>query len=248
MLQPACFQRSTLTPSSLADRVLEFIDQGRIGPITPVKVFAADGIEEAFRYMQSGSRMGKVVVSMPEARSELSATCVAPKPKFDPAATYVLVGGLGALGRATSTWMVEHGARYFIYISRSAGQSKKDITFLAELTSQGCSAQALAGSATDIAVIRQAVSMALKPIKGVLQLSMALSNMAFLDMSHSEWTDGLSAKVDGTWNLHHELPQDMDFFILASSIGGCSGHIGKANYASVNTFRKFTLCTVRCKS
>ena len=84
--------------------------------------------------------------------------------------------------------------------------------------------------------------MALKPIKGVFQLSMALPNLGFLEMSHSEWARGLVAKVDGTWNLHHELPKDMDFFILASSIGGCFGHIGQANYAAANTFRKQISC------
>jgi len=228
------------------DRTIEFLDQGLITPIAPMEVFSAEKTEEAFRYMQSGSRLGKVVVSMPEDPSKLSATCTAPKVNFNPEATYVLVGGLGAMGKATSTWMVERGARHFIYISRSAGQSDRDVAFLAELASQGCSAQAVAGSVADSAVVRMAVSMAPKPIKGVFQLSMALPNMPFLDMSHSEWTDGLVAKVDGTWNLHRELPRDLDFFVLASSIGGCFGHIGQANYAAANTFCEHSFqCVLR---
>ena len=107
--------------------------------------------------------------------------------------------------------MVEHGARHSIYLSRSARQSDRDSAFLTELKSQGCSALALSGSVTDIAVLRQAVFMALMPIKGVFQLSIARSNKAFLNMSHSEWADVLAAKLDGTWYLHHELSRDMDF-------------------------------------
>lgn len=227
------------------DRTAEFLNRGLITPMTPMEVFPADKAEEAFRYMQSGSRMGKVVVAMPEDPSKLPATRTAPKVNFDSEATYVLVGGLGAMGKAMSTWMVEHGARHLIYISRSAGQSDKDVAFLAELACQGCSAQAVAGSVADPAVVRKAVSMAPRPIKGVFQLSMALPNLPFLDMSHSGWTDGLVAKVDGTWNLHRELPQDMDFFVLASSIGGCFGHIGQANYAAANTFCELSF---RCVS
>lgn len=231
---------------SLMNRTIEFFDEGLITPITPMEVFSAERTEEAFRYMQSGSRVGKVVVAMPGDPSKLSATRTAPEVNFNPEATYVLVGGLGAMGKAMSTWMVEHGARHFIYISRSAGQSDKDVAFLSELASQGCSAQAVAGSVADSAVVRKAGSMAPKPIKGVFQLSMALPNMPFLNMSHSEWTDGLAAKVDGTWNLHRELPKDLDFFVLASSIGGCFGHIGQANYAAANTFREHPCSSFLC--
>jgi hypothetical protein len=142
------------------------------------------------------------------------------------------------MGRATSTWMVENGARNFIYISRNAGKRQQDRQFVAELESQGCSAQCIAGSVSDSLVIQKAVEMAFEPIKGVFQLSMQLSSSAFLDMNFSDWHAGLAAKIDGTWNLHRILPKDLDFFILAGSIGGCFGHVGQSNYAAANTFCK----------
>lgn len=200
--------------------------------------------------MKDGARMGKVLVLLPELDSEIPITHVPPKVHFDSESTYLLVGGLGAMGRATSTWMVENGARYFMYISRSAGKTPQDQDFLAELESQGCSALAIAGSVADPSIVQQAVQKALRPIKGAFQLSMAIPNMAFLDMNYSDWNAGLVAKIDGTWNLHHMLPKDLDFFILASSIGGCFGHIGQANYAAANTFCKVhsMFATKRTKS
>ena len=42
---------------------------------------------------------------------------------FNPKAAYLLVGGLGGLGRAVSLWMAERGARHLTYLSRSAGDS-----------------------------------------------------------------------------------------------------------------------------
>jgi hypothetical protein len=189
--------------------------------------------------MQNGARMGKVLVSLPELESDLPRAPSHPKIRFNSESTYLLIGGLGAMGRATSTWMVENGARHFIYISRSAGKTQKDQAFLAELECQGCSALAIAGSVADRSIVQQAMLRAIKPIKGVLQLSMAIPNTAFLDMSYTDWTAGLVAKVDGTLNLHQLLPNDLDFFILASSIGGCFGHIGQSNYAAANTFCKF---------
>jgi hypothetical protein len=42
---------------------------------------------------------------------------------------------------------------------------------------------------------------------------------------------------DGSWNLHQQLPRDLDFFILFSSISGVIGSQGQANYAAGNTFQ-----------
>lgn len=58
-------------------------------------------------------------------------------------------------------------------------------------------------------------------------------------MSEIEYQDALSCKVQGSWNLHNmaiELRQDLDFFIILSSISGIHGNKGQANYASANSF------------
>jgi hypothetical protein len=55
-------------------------------------------------------------------------------------------------------------------------------------------------------------------------------------MSFSDWTTAVGPKVQGTWNLHNNLPSDVDFFVLFSSYGGIVGQFGQANYAAANTF------------
>ena len=56
-------------------------------------------------------------------------------------------------------------------------------------------------------------------------------------MSHDDWQVAIAPKVQGTWNLHHELAaKDLDFFILFSSLSGLIGQIGQVNYAASNTF------------
>jgi hypothetical protein len=59
--------------------------------------------------------------------------------------SYLLVGGLGGLGRAISTWLVERRARHLIYLSRSAGKSDEDHEFFRELHCQGCTTQVVSG-------------------------------------------------------------------------------------------------------
>ena len=45
------------------------------------------------------------------------------------------------------------------------------------------------------------------------------------------------SKVQGTWNLHTNLPKGMDFFILLSSTSAVIGNRGQSNYASACTYQ-----------
>lgn len=46
-------------------------------------------------------------------------------------------------------------------------------------------------------------------------------------------------KVHGTWNLHNLLPQDLDFFVMLSSLAGVMGHRGQGNYGSSSIFQDY---------
>ena len=41
------------------------------------------------------------------------------KPLFRKDASYLLVGGLGGIGRAIASWTVEHGAKHLVLVNRS---------------------------------------------------------------------------------------------------------------------------------
>lgn len=61
----------------------------------------------------------------------------------------------------------------------------------------------------------------------------------FSSMTHQEYHEALSCKVQGTWNLHNvsvELNLPLSFFTMLSSISGIVGQKGQANYAGANTF------------
>lgn len=55
-------------------------------------------------------------------------------------------------------------------------------------------------------------------------------------MSHDAWVSSLMPKVLGSWNLHQQLPRDLHFFIMFSSIAGVLGPVGQSNYAAGNSF------------
>jgi aryl carrier-like protein len=84
-------------------------------------------------------------------------------------------------------------------------------------------------------VVKLAASTATKPIRGVIQLAMVLHDQAIESISWDAWKAATEPKVAGTWNLHNAV-QDLDFFVMFSSISGLMGQFGQANYASANSF------------
>ncbi|KAJ5124866.1 Acyl transferase/acyl hydrolase/lysophospholipase [Penicillium bovifimosum] len=228
------------TPEILKRTLATFSDwyrQGRIAPITPIKLFDAVDVVSAFRYMQAGTHIGKIVVRMPISVEELPLPTVKVHPSFRSNAAYLIVGGLGGIGRSVSTWMVEQNARELVFLSRSAGKSEEDQAFVRELEAQGCHVICIAGSVTDLKVVKDAVATCTRPLAGVLQMALDLKDCLFLEMSHEEWEAALAPKVTGTWNLHHATAKhSLDFFVVFGSISGICGNTGQANYAAATSF------------
>lgn len=222
---------------------MEHFQKGDISPIRPVKVFDAVSPYHAFKYMQPGHHIGRICMSIresPESTNLDGAILDRPNTlELCALATYLLVGGLGGLGRAISKWMVEHGARHLTYLSRNAGSGPDDQLFVDELNSMGCQIQLVQGSVTNFEDVTRAVEGATRPLKGILQLSMVLRDENFFKMTLNQWNAANLPKVYGTWNLHNATVAaglNLDFFVLFSSLSGIIGQPGQANYASGNTF------------
>ena len=163
-----------------------FYEQGYIKPIAPVKYFEAAHVEDAMRYMQKGSHIGKIVVTFPEDPMELHATTHPRDLVFRSDVSYLSIGGLGGLGRSIASWMVEKGARHLIFLSRSAGSVTSEDPYIKELAARGCSVQTFSGSVSNLSDVKMVVSSAAKPIAGVLQASMVLSvSNSFLQLSNA---------------------------------------------------------------
>ncbi|KAH8585457.1 KR domain-containing protein [Bisporella sp. PMI_857] len=152
-------------------------------------------------------------------------------------ACYLLVGGLGGLGRSISTWMVENGARNILFLSRSAKEGPETTPFFDELRSQGCLVSVFAGSVNSLSDVEAAVKQAPRPLAGVMQVSAVMRDNWMSQMTFSEWEQCVQPKVLGTWNLHKAtFSSKLDFFLLFSSICGVTGQWGQANYNAANTF------------
>lgn len=223
-----------------------YLDKGHVKPIRPIKSFNASYIESAFRYMQQGLHMGKILISMrddTDGRLKLDEGTLVKSTKelrLDSAGTYLLVGGFGGLGHAVARHMVEHGARRLVFLSRSAGSGPDDADLVQELESMGCEVRVVRGSVTSADDVARAIRESDPArLRGILQLSMVLRDEAFPRMQLADWAAVVEPKTRGTWLLHQAALAaglKLDFFVLFSSLSGVLGQPGQANYSGSNTF------------
>ncbi|KAL0932749.1 polyketide synthase [Colletotrichum truncatum] len=160
-------------------------------------------------------------------------------PKFREDVSYLLVGGMGGLGQSVATWLLEHGARNLIFLSRSAASSKNH-SFVKELKSYpNATITTVSGDVSKPEDVSNAIKQASKPIAGVFQLSLVLKDNSTTEMTFEEWNDVVSPRVHGTWNIHQallEAQNPLDFFVIFGSGGGHTGYYGQANYSAANTY------------
>lgn len=234
----------------LMTSMVQLYEQGAIIPPQPLKVVPHEEIKNAFRLLSTDGHVGKVVIDMEGCGKPDGISIESPVPAFDPKGIYLLVGGLGGLGKCIARWMVSHGAKALFFISRSAGHGRKqDTTLLKELRSLGCEAVALPCDISNEDDVNACISaicsfyVCPKRIAGVMFLPMVLADAALPDMSVDKWRAASNPKVKGAWNIHHALMANdaatwnpLDFFILFSSMSGFCGFPGQVNYAAANSF------------
>nr|ALQ32787.1 putative polyketide synthase [Fusarium bulbicola] len=248
-------ERGRLFSRVLQD-VVDLLAKGSITPPQPLHVYSYSEIQDAFRIMQSGSHMGKLVlkaiyddvvmVSYEQLKENINTNTFKVEPSrkptyhFDPEATYLLSGGLGGLGRSAARWMTSRGAKNLILLSRSGTTRPAAQELMKELEDAGVAAAAPQCDVSDRAALERVLSDCAKtmpPIKGCIQGSMVLKDSIFSNMSQEDYYTAVRPKVVASRNLHELLPQNLDFFILLSSASGVVGNRGQSNYCVGNTYQ-----------
>ncbi|KAK0513792.1 hypothetical protein JMJ35_003514 [Cladonia borealis] len=216
----------------------------------PLHIYRTSHLEDAFRYVQSGKNIGKVVVEMNGEDMVPIAQGTIPTYNFDPLATYVIAGGLGGIGRSIARWMVSRKARNLLLLSRNSDYDESQQAFLEEIRAQNVVVAAPPCDISSRISLNHALAecaRSLPPIKGCIQSAVALEDTPFVRMSLDSFNAALGSKFFGTFNLHTLLPSNLSHFILLSSVAGIVGAYSQANYAAGNTYQD-ALARFRSKS
>ena len=203
-----------------------------------IKTFELGDLHEAFRSAHQPCTAVLLHQNAPNVTDHLP-LYTKPTRLFVADGVYIVIGGLGGLGRYICSWMVEHGAKHITILSRSGMKTSEAKETVAKLRASGASITVYQADACDRSQVGQAFSQAREKrlIKGVIHLAMLLADAPMATMTGEEWDRALRVKVDSSWIVHRETLQDtLDFFILFSSIASVLGNRNQGNYNVANTY------------
>lgn len=186
------------------------------------------------------------------ARLVRDAVPAAPPPTIGTDATYLVTGGFGALGGQVAQWLVDNGARRIILLGRTELPPRDAWSDLDPDTPEGRRVDLVrrlerSGAAVHIASLDVGDADAVRrylegfraegwpPIRGVFHTAAVLGGQLLGRIEPADLRAELLPKVVGAWTLADEL-DDLDHFVLFSSIASMLPIAGQAAYAAGNAF------------
>ncbi|MDJ0903718.1 MAG: SDR family NAD(P)-dependent oxidoreductase, partial [Xenococcus sp. MO_188.B8] len=154
--------------------------------------------------------------------------------------TYLITGGLGAIGLEVAAWMVKQGVKHLVLTGRRgivSSETEAAIFSMEELGARILVAKADVSSLQDMTRVLKEVSSSMPPLGGIIHAAGVSQYQTIENMDLDTFESVLRPKTIGTWVLH-QLTQtlDIDFFINFSSIASVWGSKGQAHYSAANKF------------
>ena len=191
----------------------------------------AGGTGEDLAAIRAGRVLGARIVPLPPTRTA--------RPPVRAEATYLVTGGLGAVGRAVTAGLVRHGARHLLLIGRTPPErlGPEAAGLLAALRADGVDARYRAADCDRAAELAAACGEldGMPPVRGVVHAAGTLTRTPLAEADTAVFAAALRGKFTGAWWLHL-LSRDwpLDFFVPTSSVSALWGSEGYGGYAAAN--------------
>jgi 6-methylsalicylic acid synthase len=219
------------------------------GPQFPVMPFKYVRGQDVMRYIDGVPRVARMrPFSTDQRHTPTNSRTLLPRAE----GTYVITGGLGALGLETCDFLIEKGARRIVIVSRrelpprvqwpSAPETLAPILKRVQaMENAGASIHVVSvdiGAENAHKTLLAAIErLSLPPVLGVIHASGVLEDSLLIETTSDSFARVLSPKISGAIALHKAFPPEtVDFFVLYSSIGELVGTSGQSSYASGNSF------------
>jgi len=222
---------TTLTDPDHIQRLMTEVSRGLAeGVWTPVPatVYPLTEARAAFRRMQQARHVGKIVLQMPEPL----------QPRGD--RSYLITGGLGALGLHTAQYLAQLGAGDIVLTSRGVPDAETESRLAAIAERFHCRIHVEHADVGDVAAVDELLTRIrsdLPPLGGVAHLAGVLDDALLPEQTVDRFRTTVRPKALGAYHLHRLTEgDDLEFFILFSSASAVLGSPAQANYAAANAF------------
>jgi acyl transferase domain-containing protein/NADPH:quinone reductase-like Zn-dependent oxidoreductase/acyl carrier protein len=217
---------------------------GELAPLSTTE-YSLDEVEEAFGVLSRGANVGKLVLTFDgehdaEHDGEHGRAAGRREVPVRPDRTYLITGGLGALGLVTAAKLVDLGARHIALMGRRTSPAEDVAELAARLRKRAevTIHQGDVAEAADVQRVIEDLRGGAHPVGGIVHAAGTLADMP-ISAQRWETIDAVfRPKVYGTWLLHEaarSLPE-LEFFIGYSSAAAVVGAPSQGNYAAGNAF------------
>ncbi|MBF0225156.1 MAG: SDR family NAD(P)-dependent oxidoreductase [Desulfobacterales bacterium] len=152
---------------------------------------------------------------------------------------YIITGGIGGLGLIFARFLSQQAKSQIILTGRSSITPEKSekIKALEQTGSKIFYEQADISNKNDVNRLIQSLKANFGKINGVIHSAGVIRDSFIIKKTEAEISEVLSAKVFGTIYLDEALKSEqMDFFVLFSSISAVFGNPGQCDYSFANSF------------
>ena len=214
-------------PALIQEMLLELMPQfatGKLKPL-PYTLFTQQQIVDAFRFMQQAKHQGKIVITQNTPCQEYRGT-------------YLITGGMGAIGLQVAHWLASQGVEHLVLLGRSEVKPHQ-IDSLQKLqdSTQVTIIKADVADYKQLINVFQQIESNLPPLKGIVHCAGTIDDGTLLQQNWQKFQNVLAAKVQGAWNLHLlSQKYSLDRFVLFSSAASLLGSTAQANYCAANAF------------
>jgi acyl transferase domain-containing protein/NADPH:quinone reductase-like Zn-dependent oxidoreductase/acyl carrier protein len=220
-----CIEREPERVGNLLAELAESMASGELAPLA-VEVYPLTEAKTAFRRMQQARHIGKIVLQMPKPL----------QPRGD--RSYLITGGLGALGLYTAAHLAQLGAGDIVLTSRRTPDADAQRAIADIMERHRCRIHTFAadvGDEAQAAGLMERIRAELPPLAGVAHLAGVLDDALLPQQSVESFRTTLAPKAFGARHLDRLTKNDdLDFFIVYSSASSVLGSPGQANYATAN--------------
>jgi NADPH:quinone reductase-like Zn-dependent oxidoreductase/malonyl CoA-acyl carrier protein transacylase/acyl carrier protein len=208
---------------------------------TPITRYPVAELPTAIMDLARGQTTGSLVIELehePEVETGLRSV-----PAMDPDGVYLITGGYGGVGLMCAQWMISRGARKVVLTGRSGTANERGQASIDLMQQFGADLWVVAA---DVADREPAVGLLHElreegPIRGIIHAAGVIADGPFTEIDDDRVRRSFGAKLDGADNLVSGLDgidgawDDLDFFLLTSSMSGALGVSIQGTYAAANT-------------
>jgi acyl transferase domain-containing protein/acyl carrier protein/protein-L-isoaspartate O-methyltransferase len=159
---------------------------------------------------------------------------------LDTSGSWLITGGLGAVGSCSAEWLAERGVTHLVLLSRSgltgleSGASGRVVD---ALTGKGVQVEVVSTDVSDglaVARLMRGFGTVWPQLSGVVHAAGVFESRSLATIEPEHFHTMFAGKAAGAWNIVRHLPDSASQVILCSSTASIVGGTGQGAYAAAN--------------